>query len=65
MLQQFCQEKESEIKLELQNIANNDAQMKALDIPGFETLLKKWTTGFDIYYPSELFSKYPDAAKDL
>lgn len=39
--------------------------MKALDIPGFEALLKRWTTGFDIYYPSELFAKYPEHAKDL
>jgi hypothetical protein len=39
--------------------------MKALDIPGFEALLKKWTTGFDIYYPSEIFAKYPEHAKDL
>lgn len=46
ILQQFCQEKESEIKLELENIANNEAMYKALDIPGFETLLKRWTTGY-------------------
>jgi hypothetical protein len=39
--------------------------MKALDIPGFEKLLKNWTQGFDIYFPSELFSKYPEHAKDL
>lgn len=64
-MQQFCQEKESEIKLELENIANNDAQMKALDIPGFEALLKRWTTGFDICYPSDLFNRYPQHSKDL
>jgi hypothetical protein len=64
-LQQFCQEKESEIKLELENIANNEAQMKALDIPGFESLLKRWTTGYEIYFPSDTFTKYPEHAKDL
>ncbi len=39
--------------------------MRALDIPGFQALLKKWTQGFDIYYPSQLFSKHPEQAKDL
>jgi hypothetical protein len=36
-----------------------------LDVPGFEALLKKWTTGFDIYLPSDIFLKYPEFAKDL
>ena len=39
--------------------------MKALDIPGFEKLLKSWTDGFNIYIPSDIFSKYPEYAKDL
>ena len=51
--------------MELENIANNDAEMKALDIPGFEALLKRWTTGFEIYYPSELFNQHPEYTKDL
>ena len=51
-LQQFCIEKESEVKLELENIANNNEQMMALDIPGFTALLKGWMTGFNLYYPS-------------
>ena len=38
---------------------------KALDIPGFEALLKRWTTGFEIYNPSQLFTKHPDQARDL
>ena len=33
--------------------------MKALDIAGFEALLREWTKGFDITLPSELFSKHP------
>ncbi len=33
---------------------------KALDIAGFEALLKRWTTGFDVYNPSELFTKHPE-----
>lgn len=39
--------------------------MKALDIAGFEKLLMGWIQGFDIYFPSELFSKYPEHARDL
>ena len=65
VLQQFCIEKESEIKLELENINNNEAQLKALDVPGFEALLNKWMAGFDIYLPSEIFMQYPEYAKDL
>lgn len=38
---------------------------KTLDIAGFEALLKRWTTGFEIYNPSEMFSKYPEFARDL
>jgi hypothetical protein len=28
-------------------------------------LLKRWTSGFDIYYPSDLFNKYPQHSQDL
>ena len=28
-------------------------------------MLKSWTQGFDIYFPSELFRKYPEHAQDL
>lgn len=38
---------------------------KTLDIAGFEALLKRWTTGFEIYNPSEMFSKYPEFARDI
>ena len=34
-------------------------------MPGFDALLKKWMTGFDIYLPSEIFLKLPEYAKDL
>ena len=58
VLQQFCIEKEADIKQEIDNIVNSDAH-KELEISGFWELLEKWMTGFEIYLPSEIFEKYP------
>ena len=46
VLQQFCIEKDAEIKQEIETITGNEAQKNELDIPGFWKLLEKWMNGF-------------------
>ena len=65
LLQNYCIEREAVFKNEFNNILKEDPKNQNLTDEAFQKILEICLKDFHLYIPSDIFSQYPQYAKDL
>ncbi|KAM3135741.1 hypothetical protein pb186bvf_012138 [Paramecium bursaria] len=64
-LQQYCFDKDQEIKLQIDSYLTNEEQAKTLNKEVVTNLINGWLNEYKVFCPSQLFLEFPNEFNDL